>query len=84
MLGVRTSDIKSRLNEGYDMNDIDKVCDDLLDYNVNMSKLPFGVDRSSKQPVVESVSRKAITDPDEGYELDDSLFELAGLDKRDY
>ena len=81
MLGVRPTDITSRLNEGYSMDDIDKVCDDLLEINVNMTKLPFGVDRSRTRVVESKATPK---DPDDGYELDDSLFELAGLDRRDY
>ena len=81
MLGVRPTDITSRLSEGYSMDDIDKVCDDLLEINVNMSKLPFGVDRSRTRVTESKVTPKT---PDDGYELDDSLFELAGLDKRDY
>lgn len=81
MLGVRPTDITSRLSEGYSMDDIDKVCDDLLEINVNMTKLPFGVDRSRTRVVESKATPK---DPDDGYELDDSLFELAGLDRRDY
>lgn len=81
MLGVRPTDITSRLSEGYSMDDIDKVCDDLLEINVNMTKLPFGVDRS-RMRVVES--KAAPKDTEDGYELDDSLFELAGLDQRDF
>ena len=81
MLGVRPTDITSRLSEGYSMDDIDKVCDDLLEINVNMTKLPFGVDRS-RTKVVESKAQPKT--PEDGYELDDSLFELAGLDQRDF
>jgi hypothetical protein len=83
MLGVRSAEITSRLNENYTMDDIDSVCDDLLDKAVNINRLPFGIDRSqTKVAIKEAVEPKAATkDPDDGYEPDDSLFELAGIDK---
>lgn len=40
-LGSSVEEIKNRLPESYSFNDIDKVCEDLQNYNLNMSKLPF-------------------------------------------
>lgn len=40
-LGVSTDTIKSKLNEGYTFNDIDRVCDEFQDYQITASKLPF-------------------------------------------
>lgn len=83
MIGVRPTDITNRLNESYTLADIDKVCDDLLSYNVSMNRLPFGVNRASSMKMRESTNtanRKEV-DPNNGYEIDDSLLELAGLKK---
>lgn len=79
MLGVRPADITGRLNESYTMADIDKVCDELLDVNINMSRLPFKVSGVSTKVMNESKSNNIKTDPDYGYEIDDSLLEMAGL-----
>lgn len=80
MLGISAKDIKSKLNEGFTMDDIDKVCDDLLDKSATFTRLPFG---TPKVRVNESKVQKAPTtkkvDSDCGYEIDDSLLELAGL-----
>jgi hypothetical protein len=58
--------------------DIDKVCDDILmsttGYN---SSLPFGK-HVGKAKINEQVTRKVV-DPDNGYDIDDDLLELAGL-----
>lgn len=40
-LGSSVEEIKNRLPESYSFNDIDKICEDLQNYNLNMSKLPF-------------------------------------------
>ena len=79
MLGVRPADITCRQNEGYTVADIDKVCDELLDVNINMSRLPFKVSGVSTKVMNESRSNNVKTDPDYGYEIDDSLLEMAGL-----
>ena len=83
MLGVRTNDIISRLNENYSLADIYKVCEDLLTSTTTYGSLPFG--NNVRMRVKESVNNKSTTrqpvDPDNGYEIDDSLLELAGLKK---
>ena len=80
MLGVRANDIISRLNENYSLADIDKVCDDLLTSTSSYGSLPFGnnVRMRVKESVNSNSERKPI-DPDNGYEIDDDLLELAGL-----
>lgn len=80
MLGVRPSDIINRLNENYTIDDVDSVCDELLSHNVNVSRLPFGIDRPSRVKVNESTSAKKVAPKQNGgYEIDDDLLELAGL-----
>ena len=77
MLGVRPQDITSKLAEGYSLDDIDNVCNDLLEE----SRPQFGlVGGNPRVRVNESVkSEKKMIDPDNGYEIDDDLLILAGL-----
>ena len=77
MLGVRPQDITSKLAESYSLDDIDNVCNDLL----NESRPQFGlVGGNPRVRVNESVkSEKKVIDPDNGYEIDDDLLILAGL-----
>lgn len=80
MLGVKPSDITRKLNENYTIDDVDSICEELLTQNVNMSRLPIGIGRSSKVVVKESANKPArAASTDGGYEIDDSLLELAGL-----
>ena len=75
LLGVRPSEITSRLNENYTLTDVDAVCDQILDSTVNFSRLPFGGRVKTSARISESVSRHANYDEDD---LSD-LYELAGL-----
>lgn len=40
-LGISPNEIKNRLPESYSFKDINDVCDDLREYNINMNSLPF-------------------------------------------
>ena len=77
MLGVRTTDITSRLAESYTLDDIDQVCEDLLD----MGRPAFGLGLGKpKVKINESkVNTNKPVDPNNGYEIDDDLLILAGL-----
>ena len=77
MLGVRPHDITSKLAESYSLDDIDNVCNDLLEE----SRPQFGlVGGNPRVRVNESFkSEKKVIDPDNGYEIDDDLLILAGL-----
>jgi hypothetical protein len=81
MLGVKPSEITSRLNENYTLADVDAVCDQILDTTVNFSRLPFSGRAATSARIAESVSRPVRRDPEYGYEIDDDLLELAGLKK---
>ena len=84
MLGVKPSEITSRLNESYTLTDVDAVCDQILESTVNYGRLPFSGRTKTSARITESVSRpnaSSFTDPAYGYEIDDSLLELAGLKK---
>lgn len=81
-LGVRVDEIKNKLPESYTIDDIDSICEELQSYALNISKLPFNVDRQVKVKVRESANEalnpgKRIADDD----IDDALYRLAGLDK---
>jgi hypothetical protein len=81
MLGVKPSEITSRLNESYTLKDVDAVCDQILESTVPFGRLPFGGRTKTSARITESVSKKTIRDPEYGYEIDDDLLELAGLKK---
>ena len=40
-LGIKPEEIKNRLPESYGFKDIDKVCEDLQEYKLNVNSLPF-------------------------------------------
>jgi small-conductance mechanosensitive channel len=79
MLGVRPTDITSRLAENYTLDDIDQVCENLL----NMGRPAFGLGLGKpKVTINESAvpTKKAKpVDPNNGYDIDDDLLILAGL-----
>lgn len=78
MLGVRTTDITSRLNENYSLDDVDAVCEELLEAPNHFSSSLFeDFNRGAKVKFQES--KKSVKAPDEGYDIDDELLELAGL-----
>lgn len=78
MVGVSTSDIKGRLDENYSFKDIDRVCEDLQQYKVNISKLPFNL-ATSKVKLKESKEAILPTDVNQDDELDEQLKRLANL-----
>ena len=79
MLGVRPTDITSKLVEGYSLDDIDKVCDDLLNAGRPMFGLGYGASMRINESKEAAPKKKAPIDPDNGYEIDDDLLILAGL-----
>lgn len=81
MLGIQPSEITSRLNESYTLADVDAVCDQILESTVTFSRLPFSGRTKTSARIAESVSKSIKRDPEYGYEIDDSLLELAGLKK---
>lgn len=48
MIGVKASDIKSKLNEGYSFSDIDRCCEELQSYQLQIGTLPFNVSSQDK------------------------------------
>ena len=76
MLGVKPSEITSRLNESYTLADVDAVCNEILESTAPFGRLPFGGRTKASARITESVSKKTAN-----YDDDDlsSLYELAGL-----
>lgn len=76
MLGVSTHDITSKLNEGYTLEDVDRVCEKLLDAGRPVFTLGMGAQRTPQVRLKESAPKKQYSG---GYDIDDDLLELAGL-----
>lgn len=79
MLGVSSNEIKNKLGESYTIDDIDKICEDLKSYALNISKLPFNIDRKVKMKVTESKNDLLVPSTGMDDEIDDSLLTLANL-----
>ena len=84
-LGVNESDIKNQLPENYSFDDIDNICESLMNYRVGMSNLPFGVGsvtQLSKEKVKMNIteSKERIT-PNRliDDEVDEQLLNLANI-----
>lgn len=75
-LGVSVSEIKNRLTESYSFKDIDKVCEDLQQYKLNLNSLPFSTlpakknvkmaIRESKEPLFAQIDKSS-------YNVDDDI-----------
>ena len=84
MLGVSSDDIKKRLTENYNLDDIDQVCEDLQGYQLALSKLPIVLkeDMNKGSIKVKVTESKEPIRPKTGFddEVDASLLRMAGLD----
>ena len=80
MIVVTSKKNKNRLKEDYSFSDIDKVCESLQGFKLNISKLPFDVDgKKARIRVQESVEPIKPKTPEIDDEVDDSLLRMAGL-----
>ena len=65
-LGISATDIKNKLKENYSFDDIDTVCENLRNYKLNMSKLPFSFNGNVQGIALkEDTSTKKFTNPDD-------------------
>ena len=79
-LGLTSIDVKRKLGESYTIEDVDKVCEDLKDYQLNVSRLPFNVDTKASVRFTESVqSRKAVAKKGETPDDDSTLENIARM-----
>lgn len=85
-LGVSKNEIINRLDESYTLDDVDKICEDLEGYSLNMSRLPFTFDKPGnvKMRMRENKSRTPLKELTSQYddEVDDYLLDLAGLNNK--
>jgi chromosome segregation ATPase len=81
VLGVEVAEIKNRLPESYSIEDIDSICESLQSYELNISKLPFSVDRKVKVKVRESKNEGLSVSKNVDDDIDSSLLNLAGINK---
>jgi chromosome segregation ATPase len=76
-LGISSAEIKNRLKENYSFNDIEKVCEDLQRYKLNMRALPFDINAKKQVRVKINESKKIIdpvvSDPGVDDEIDETL-----------
>lgn len=81
MLGLTPIDIKRKLGESYTIEDVDQVCEDLKAYSLNVSRLPFDVNRKVGIKVNESarVKTAATNSANSDDEVDEGLIKLANL-----
>lgn len=70
-LGVNSSEIKNRLSENYSFTEIDKVCEDLGEYKVNVGSLPFAIREDINRGRVKVKESKEPIKPDLG--IDDTI-----------
>lgn len=84
-LGLTPADIKVKLGESYTLSDVDQVCLDLRSYQLNISKLPFSIDRNKKvsvkvnESVNSSLTRQTSAFSNIDDEVDDALMKIANL-----
>ena len=81
-LGISINEIKNKLPESYTFNDIDNVCEDLRDYKINISKLPFQVNgkqltESANIKIKSQVKSPLEVNPLIDDDVDDQLLSLA-------
>lgn len=79
-LGVKPIEIKNRLNENFTFTDIDNVCEDLRDYKLNVSMLPFNTSSPLNENVgmkVNNINRNNILPRNEMDDLTDYDYKLA-------
>ncbi len=81
ILGLGVNDIKRKLGESYTLTDVDQVCDDLKSYALNVSQLPFDVNKkvgikiqeNNSKPIRSNQNNNSLYDDS----VDDSLIRLA-------
>lgn len=74
-LGISAQEIKNRLAESYTFEDVNRVCDDIRNYQLNVSRLPFDLKRSTIK-VTESKETLAPLKQNIDDEVDDQLLGL--------
>ena len=80
LTGIRVEDVKKRLGENYSFNDIDRICEDLSNTQLDISTLPFNINKIKNSNIKVSIkeSQEPIK-PKSRYDddIDDQLWYLA-------
>lgn len=76
MVGVKPEEIRNKLPNNYSFNDIDTICENLIDFNLKVSDLSFDLKRVKKASITESKDPILKKESDDDL-IDDSLFRLA-------
>lgn len=79
MIGVTPNEIKNRLDESYTVDDVDKICDSLTTYKVNLSKLPINISNNVKMRVKESANESLSIKSPYDDSIDEELIALAKI-----
>ena len=72
-LGVKPEDIKSKLNESYSFNDIDRVCESLQTYKLKANALPFNIGREKPVKMTIKESKEVIRPVNSDDRIDDEV-----------
>lgn len=75
VLGLKEEEIINRLPQDYSLNDIDKICENLQTYVLNVSKMPWKLNQRVKAKITESVN-DPLVQKDTDDDVDDSLMNL--------
>jgi uncharacterized coiled-coil DUF342 family protein len=79
-IGVTPTEIRNRLSEGFSFDEVDRVCEELQTYRLNISKLPFDISSRSGVRMKVTESKEPIKPANRfSDEIDDQLKSLAGL-----
>ena len=76
MIGVTKEEIINKLPSNYSFNDIDTICENLADFNLKVSNLPFDLGRVKKASITESKENSIIKQNSDDI-IDESLITLA-------
>lgn len=87
VLGVSTNEIKNRLNSKYTLNDVDRICEELQDNALNMSKLHFNLGNNkvkvqvteSNDALTQHIKKKQEEFDDD--DIDEGLLAMANIKK---
>lgn len=80
LAGVKVTEVKRRLGENYSFNDIDNVCEELSNIQLDMGSLPFSAKNTKNSNVrVKLNESKSPVKPNSRYDddIDDQLWYLA-------
>lgn len=77
-LGIKAEEIKRRLGESYSLDDVDRVCDDVANIQLNINSLPFNIKSNNNLKVKIKESYEPIK-PKNSYDddIDDQLIYLS-------